>query len=161
MVKRREFFCLATAGALAWFGFTRYAAAQTTSQASAPRLALKGYDPVAYFTEGRALQGKPEFEQVFDETRYRFVSDRHLALFRADPDRYVPRFSGSCAMGIAKGKKVEADPEQWMISDNRLFVFASYGARRDFGDDMAAHKAASERNWVALRSAPFGAEIKR
>ena len=97
--------------------------AQGADQAGEPRLALKGYDPVAYFTMGRPVPGKPDYEFVFDEVRYRFASGEHLELFRKDPDRYAPRYRGLCAMGLAaKGYKVEASPEYWTIYESRLFV---------------------------------------
>lgn len=120
--------------------------AQTGPVAELPRLGLKGYDPVAYFTDGRPTQGKPEFEQVFDETRYRFASERHLALFRADPDKYVPQFGGSCAMGFALGRHVESDPNNWLISDGRLYVFSTANAPNEFKADAAARQRADE-NW--------------
>ena len=65
--------------------------AQDTDQANVARLALKGYDPVAYFTDGRPTLGKAEFEYAWDEVRYRFASDEHMKMFRADPDRYAPQ----------------------------------------------------------------------
>ena len=122
------------------------ALAQTRPAAESPRLGLKGYDPVAYFTDGRPVQGKSEFEQVFDETRYRFASERHLALFKADPDKYVPQFGGSCAMGYALGRHVEADPNNWLISDGRLYVFSTPKAPSEFKADSAARQRAEE-NW--------------
>lgn len=118
--------------------------AQTSPVAELPRLGLKGYDPVAYFTDGRPTQGKPEFEQVFDEARYRFASERHLALFRANPDKYVPQFGGSCAMGMSLGRHLEADPNNWLIADGHLYVFASPNLPDRFRADAAARQRAEE-----------------
>jgi YHS domain-containing protein len=64
------------------------------------RLVLKGYDPVAYFTDGKPIQGKPEYEAVYDDARYRFASAPHLEQFKADPDRYAPQYAGSCAAAV-------------------------------------------------------------
>src|SRR5262245_27829015 len=72
------------------------------------RLALKGYDPVAYFTVGSPTSGKPELETVFDGARYRFASAENMERFRADPDKYIPQFGGVCAYGLSKGVKLEA-----------------------------------------------------
>lgn len=88
------------------------------------RLALKGYDPVAYFTEGKPTQGKPEFETVFDRTRYRFASAANMARFKADPDKFAPQFAGFCTGAMSRGMKVEANPEIWRIIDGKLYVFA-------------------------------------
>ena len=97
--------------------------AQSVQPASS-RLALKGYDPVAYFTDGKATPGEPQYEAAYDGMRYRFASAQHLEMFKADPDRYAPQFAGSCATGIAMGVKVEADPNNWQVVDGKLFVFS-------------------------------------
>ena len=141
----------AIAGCPAW--------AQDSGQADAPRLALKGYDPVAYFTEGRPTLGAAEFEYAWDEARYRFASDQHMSIFRGNPDSYAPQFAGSCAMGMSKGVKVEADPANWLISDGRLFVFASAKARERFQADARGTTAAADSNWQLLKDAPFGTSL--
>jgi hypothetical protein len=77
------------------------------------------------------MLGREEFEYTWDEVRYRFASDQHMSMFRGDPDRYVPQFAGSCAIGMSKGHKVEANPENWLISDGHLFVvYAANGPSR-------------------------------
>jgi hypothetical protein len=86
-------------------------------------LAIKGYDPVAYFTLGRPAPGLPEIEYEWDEYRYRFSRTEHRELFKADPVRYAPQFANFCAMSLSKGEVVEADPENWLISDGKLYMF--------------------------------------
>lgn len=98
--------------------------AQSKSGAE-PRVALKGYDPVAYFTEQRPVKGTPEFRQEFDGERYHFATARNRAVFNADPDRYSPQFAAMCAVGVGMGMRVEADPNVWKIIDGRLYVFSS------------------------------------
>ncbi|MBR0697564.1 YHS domain-containing (seleno)protein [Bradyrhizobium lablabi] len=88
-------------------------------------LAIQGYDPVAYFTDGRPTRGMPDFEYQWDEHTYRFASAHHRELFKADSVRYAPQFGNYCAMALALGKIVTADPENWLISDNKLYVFGS------------------------------------
>jgi len=132
--------------------------AQDSDRANLPRLALKGYDPVAYFTDGHPVQGKPDYEFIWDEARYRFTSDEHLAMFRTDPDRYAPQFTGSCAGAMSFGLKIEANPENWLISDGRLFVFAGKEAQASFSADQVA---AADRNWKLLKDAPFGTDLRQ
>src|SRR6266498_468054 len=96
----------------------------TGAQTEAPVVALKGYDVVAYFTEGRAAKGSPEFRHDWDGARYYFVSAKHKAAFVDDPDRFTPQFRAYCAWGFAQGKTVEADPNMWKIVDGKLYVFA-------------------------------------
>jgi hypothetical protein len=141
---------LATMGTFFQMGGTRAAEA---------RLALKGHDPVAYFTEGRPLLGKEEFEYAWDEVRYRFASESHMSTFRGDPDRYAPQFAGSCAMGMSKGVKVEADPDNWLISDGRLFVFYSADARSRFQVNQKSLTVAADGNWQQLKEASFGTKL--
>src|SRR3954452_16913855 len=64
-------------------------------------LAIQGYDPVAYFTDGKPTKGLPEFEYQWDEHRYRFASAEHRDMFKADPVRYAPQFGNFCAMALA------------------------------------------------------------
>ncbi|HEU5274209.1 MAG TPA: YHS domain-containing (seleno)protein [Xanthobacteraceae bacterium] len=88
-------------------------------------LAIKGYDPVGYFTDGHPVTGRPEFEYVWDDHVYRFASAEHRDMFRADPVHYAPQFGNFCAMALAKGEVVVANPENWLISDGKLYVFGS------------------------------------
>ena len=88
-------------------------------------LAIKGYDPVAYFTDGQPARGLPDFEYVWDDHVYRFTSAAHRDMFKADPVRYAPQFGNFCAMALAKGQVVVANPENWLISDGKLYIFGS------------------------------------
>jgi hypothetical protein len=72
-------------------------------------LAIKGYDPVAYFTTGAPMRGLPAIEYEWDEQRYHFAKAEHRELFRADPVRYAPQFANFCAMALARGELFEAD----------------------------------------------------
>jgi hypothetical protein len=142
---------MAVIGGAAW--------AQQLDQAESVRLAIKGYDPVAYFTEGRPVLGKPEFEHVWDEARYRFASAQHMTLFRTEPDRYAPQFDGSCAARMSMGEKAEANPENWLIHDGRLFVFVSSRGPAFFQANPEATAAAGFANWQLLKDAPIGTKL--
>jgi YHS domain-containing protein len=91
--------------------------------AGEPRIALKGYDPVAYFTDERAILGDPQYQYEWDGTIYQFASAQHLALFKAEPDRYLPQYNNWCAASVAKGEKVHGNPEWWLVVDGRLYLF--------------------------------------
>ncbi len=130
------------------------------TSADTGRLAIKGYDPVAYFTMGRPVQGEPELEYTVDDVRYRFATVDHLEMFIKDPDRYVPQYRGLCAMGLgAKGYKVEANPENWVINEGKLYV-----TQQDFGPTV--FKTDPER-WIssanvyvqALEGLPIGSSV--
>jgi hypothetical protein len=111
-------------------------------------LAIKGYDPVAYFTTGAPARGLPEFEYEWDEHRYRFARAEHRELFKANPVRYAPQFANFCAMALSKGELVEADPENWLIADGKLYVFgkSSPAGPGLFQQDLAGNIANAEQN---------------
>src|SRR5262245_19516889 len=93
-------------------------------------LAIKGYDPVAYFAVGKPVRGLPEIEYEWNGYRYRFSRAEHRELFKADPKHYAPQFENYCAMALAKGALVEADPENWLINEGKLYIFGKPGPRR-------------------------------
>ncbi len=111
-------------------------------------LAIEGYDPVAYFTDGKPTRGLPEFEFQWDELRYRFASAEHRDLFKADPVRYAPQFGNYCAMALALGKVVTANPEHWLVSDNKLYVFGSPAPKGPelFQKDLAGNITKASQN---------------
>ena len=118
------------------------------------RLGLKGYDPVAYFTLGAATPGVATYELVWDGVRYRFANARHREMFRANPESYAPQFGGQCAMNMANGNRRESDPTIWMISNGRLYVFASAAGSERFRQDAEANASRAATNWQALKNTP-------
>ena len=109
-------------------------------------LAIKGYDPVAYFTVGQPKRGRSDIELVWDEQRYQFASAENRARFKADPVRYAPQFSDYCAMALSKGELVEANPENWTIVDGKLYIFGKPVGPELFRKDVAANQAKAEGN---------------
>lgn len=91
--------------------------------AAEPRLVLKGYDPVAYFTEGKPVKGDPMYSHDFDDGRYYFANARHRDMFAGDPDRYAPQFGGYCTGSMSRNVTNEADPESFVVQDGKLYFF--------------------------------------
>jgi YHS domain-containing protein len=90
------------------------------------KLAIDGYDPVAYFEEGggKPMKGKPEFSYEHEGVIYHFANAENMALFKEDPLKYEPAYGGWCAYGMAKnGKKIQINPEMFLIEDGRLMLF--------------------------------------
>jgi hypothetical protein len=85
--------------------------------------AISGYDPVAYFTLQRATPGDARLTWEWDEHVWQFANARHRDLFKADPVKYAPQFTNFCAVALANGEVKEANPEYWLISDGRLYLF--------------------------------------
>ena len=109
-------------------------------------LAIRGYDPVAYFTDGRPVRGLPDIEYEWDDYRYRFSSAEHRELFKADPARYAPQFGNFCAMALSKGELVQADPENWLISDGKLYIFGKPEGPELFQKDLAGSVTRASQN---------------
>jgi YHS domain-containing protein len=118
------------------------------------RLALKGYDPVSYFTEGRPEQGSAEYQAAFDDATYWFKNAEHRAMFVADPDHYAPQFKGYCTIMVSRGVKQEADPEAWAIADGKLYVFSVKQGVPMFEQQTASITEKAAANWPELRKQP-------
>ena len=109
-------------------------------------LAIKGYDPVAYFTIGKPTRGLPEFEYEWDEHRYRFSSREHLELFKADPVHYAPQFAGFCAVALSQGALDDGNPQYWLVSDGKLYLFGKPIGPALFQQGLAENVAKAEQN---------------
>ena len=116
-----------------------------------PPLAIKGYDPVAYFTIGKPAIGLPDMEFVWDEQRYRFSSAEHRELFKADPVRYAPQFANFCAMALTRGEFHDANPEYWLVSDGKLYIFGLDVGPERFQKDLTGNVAKASRNWPFIQ----------
>lgn len=114
-------------------------------------VAIKGYDTVAYFTNGRAIKGDPEFVFDWNSAQWRFASAAHRDMFSANPERYAPRFGGHCSMGLTKGRLVSADPEAWTIIDGKLYLYFSKEGREKFRQNTPENIRKAEANWDKAR----------
>ena len=147
-MSRRAMIGWSLLGVLAPLGASR-AAGEISS--AGERVALQGYDPVAYFTDGHPEKGSAEFSASFDSATYWFRNAEHQALFIADPDHYAPMFNGYCAARMSRGEKREADPEQWAIADGKLWVFAGKRGVSLFREQTADIVSKATENWPEVR----------
>lgn len=121
-------------------------------------LAIHGYDPVAYFPEGggKAAKGDASLTTSYKGVEYRFVSKEHRDAFLANPARYEPAFGGWCAWAMLDGEKVDVDPESFLVTDNRLFLFYKgfWGDTKakwsDKAKDQAAEAKQADAKWKDL-----------
>jgi len=151
-MKRRTFFLVL--GGLIGVLFARSSGAARTDD---DRVALKGYDPVAYFTEKRPMLGDAQYRYEWDGAIYQFASARHLELFKANPDRYLPQYNNWCAASVAKGVKVYGNPQWWLVVDDRLYLFGRPIGPELMSKDPVAMKKEADKNWpeVSKLPAPF------
>lgn len=113
-------------------------------------VALRGFDTVAWHAEGRPLPGSPAFRADWSGVAWHFASAAHLARFEADPAVHAPRYGGFCAYGVARGYKVDFDPEAWHIRDGRLYLNYDLGVQREWMRDIPGHIARADANWPRL-----------
>jgi len=111
------------------------------------RVVLQGYDPVAYFTESKPVKGDPKISYEWDGERYLFSKAGNRDKFSANPERYAPQFGGYCTGTLAGGGRAEADPQAWIISDGKLYVF---------GQVKFKEIAEKDRRWLAEKVALAG-----
>ena len=113
-------------------------------------LAIHGYDPVAYFTEGRALVGKAVYTATHDDAAYRFISQANKEKFEANPDRYVPQYGGFCAFGVSVGAKFDGDPRLFRIVDGKLYFNLNPEIRAQWIKDIPGNIKKANRNWTQI-----------
>ncbi len=115
------------------------------------KVAIHGYDTVAYFTEGKPIKGKSDFENVWQDTRWQFASATNRDLFKANPDRYAPQYGGYCALGISSGEYADIDPNAWTIVDGKLYLNRTLEYRVAWRKAPEAYFATADYNWNSNR----------
>lgn len=85
-------------------------------------VAIRGYDTVAYFTGGAPAEGSDRFTTQYQGATWKFASQQHLDLFKADPEKYAPQYGGYCAYGVAQDSLVKIEPENWTIVEDKLYL---------------------------------------
>jgi hypothetical protein len=113
---------------------------------AAEKVAIKGYDPVAYFTLGKPTLGRQDIWYEWDERRYQFSSAEHRDLFRANPVRYAPQFPDFCAMSLVRGEIVDANPQYWLVSDGKLYMFGKPVGPDLFKQDLAKNVVSANQH---------------
>ena len=113
-------------------------------------LALQGYDPVAYFTEGQPTKGDWQITTLHDDAMYRFANEENKAAFEANPEAYLPAYGGYCAFGAAMGFKFDGDPNYWKIVDNKLYLNLSEGIQKRWEGDIPGFIEQASTNWETI-----------
>lgn len=130
------------------FAQSRTGGSPNTMHAS---LGLKGYDPAAYFTDGKATPGSEKITQQRGELTWRFATEAHRAAFEKEPARYAPQYGGFCAWGVAQGRLFDVDPVNgWIVADNKLYVTFNGDILKLFKADQTSWIAKAEQNWPKL-----------
>lgn len=113
---------------------------------------LHGYDPVAYFTVGKAVEGRRDIEHVWNGVRWRFASPANREAFTKAPERYAPQFGGYCAWAVSRNHVADVDPQAFAVVDGKLYVNYSRLVAARWRLNRDANIARGHQNWPGLRA---------
>lgn len=115
-------------------------------------VAVDGYDAVAFFTEGRPVEGSREFTMEWRGAEWRFATREHLEMFRENPERYAPQYGGHCAWAMASGDAVSGDPRYWRIVDGKLYLNYDADVQQKWEEDIPGFIERADPEWQRLLS---------
>jgi hypothetical protein len=116
-------------------------------------VAIMGYDPVAYFTEGRPMKGSEEIAYEWLGTPWHFATKEHRELFINDPIRYAPQYGGYCVGEVAaNGITINIDPEAWAIVDDKLYLGYGKGLAAEIASHPEEYLVKAEANWPGIKA---------
>ncbi len=115
-------------------------------------VAIKGYDPVAYFTENMPVKGSGQHAAAHEGAVYWFSSAENKMTFEADPMKYIPAYGGYCAYGVAQGVKVPIDPTAFKIVDGQLYLNITQSVQKTWEKDIPGYITKANQNWTELGS---------
>ena len=110
-------------------------------------VALRGYDPVSYFTEGKPQPGVPAHSYVYKGSKFQFASADNQKLFVGNPDKYAPQFGGFCSYGTAQGYKVSTQPDAFSVVDGKLYLNYNREVVKIWQQDVPGNIVKAEENW--------------
>ncbi len=113
-------------------------------------LAIKGYDPVAYFNAGKAQQGNESYAFLWHGMTWHFVSEEDRDLFAARPEKYAPQYDGYCAWAMTESRKAITDPEVWKIVNGKLYLNCSMAAYEKWSRDIPGNIRKADQNWLRM-----------
>ena len=116
---------------------------------------LYGYDPVSYYGSQKPLKGNPAIKAEVKGLTYYFSSEENKKTFSADPKKYEPQYEGWCATAVAKGYKYDIDPENYKVTDGKLYLFYKGwkgDAKKDWVKDEPASIKEAESNWPKVKT---------
>ena len=114
---------------------------------SSSGLAIRGTDPVAYFTQGQAIAGDSEYETEWNDAVWRFSSAKNQELFESNPEAYAPQYGGYCAKALSEGNVVSTDPEAWKIVEDKLYLNYSPEVQQQWTQDIEGNIELADNMW--------------
>ncbi len=118
-------------------------------------IAIKGYDPVSYFTSDEPLEGKENLTFEYEGATYQFATQQNLDTFKADPAKYAPAYGGWCAYAVGNGYTADVDPETYKILNGKLLLFYNkflVNTLNRWNKDEANLSKSAEQNWPTVKA---------
>lgn len=114
-------------------------------------VAIRGYDPIAYFAEMKPVKGSPEFNAEYQGSTFYFSTAANRDMFAANPDKFAPQYGGYCAFGMAKVYKATIDPAAFTVADDKLYLNYSKTVRFQWTLDIPGYIRKADENWPEVR----------
>ncbi|HEX4486809.1 MAG TPA: YHS domain-containing (seleno)protein [Terriglobales bacterium] len=111
---------------------------------------IQGYDPVAFFSDGRPVKGYAQFQSQYHGAKYYFASSEHKAAFDKEPAKYEPQFGGYCAYGVSHGSRAPVKVEASQIVNGRLLMQYDLDVKDSFNKDTQGSLKKADQNWPGL-----------
>lgn len=113
-------------------------------------IAIRGADPVAYFTVGEYTPGSEEFTHDWEGATWQFASAENRDLFAANPEEYAPQYGGFCAYAVSQGTTASIEPTSWEIVDGKLYLNYDARIQKRWSKDIPGHIAQADQNWPGV-----------
>jgi YHS domain-containing protein len=113
-------------------------------------VAVGGYDPVAYFAQGKPVKGSKDLTLQYEGATWRFASAENRSAFAGDPAKYAPQYGGYCAYAVSKGATAKAEPDAWTIHDGKLYLNYDKSVQAKWEKDIPGYVAKADANWPGV-----------
>ncbi|HKE94651.1 MAG TPA: YHS domain-containing (seleno)protein [Povalibacter sp.] len=118
-------------------------------------VALRGYDPVAYFTDNKPEKGLAKYAYEYKGSKFLFASAKNEQAFATNPEKYAPQFGGFCAFGTANGVKATTQPDAFSVVDGKLYLNHDTNVQKRWKEDVDGNISLGEKNWPEVSKAPL------
>jgi len=113
--------------------------------------AIRGYDPVAYFSDGKPVKGEEKLMYNWNNAYWYFSTQQNLDLFKASPEKYAPQYGGYCAYGLSNGYKAPTDADAWTIENGKLYLNYNTEVREMWSKQKKERIEKADKNWQAVK----------
>ena len=121
---------------------------------------LKGYDPLAYFKQGKAVRGSPFITSTYNGSTYLFASREDKAEFDKSPAKFEPQYGGYCAYSMSKGERHDIDPKAFHIYKGKLYVCETPEQMKKFSANVDAYISKADQNWLKIGPRTYNTETR-